>query len=196
MFIEKKAFDEAGITRNTSRVRRRILYRTSGDPTPLVRSLREALKATTLQVNSYREQQENLDEQFVRTENYLALTGLLILVLGGVGVWNVARAFVEQKRKTVAVLKCLGATGTRVITVYLLQIVVLGIIGSLFGVLLAQCGLWFAKWLRGCSAGEDELRRKFFHGVARAAAWVDDLAAVFSAAPSSDTDNQAKTAAA
>jgi predicted lysophospholipase L1 biosynthesis ABC-type transport system permease subunit len=28
---------------------------------------------------------------------------------GGVGVWNVARVFVEQKRKSVAVLKCLGA---------------------------------------------------------------------------------------
>lgn len=146
VFIEKKAFETAGITRNTSRVRRRILYRTSGDPTELVRQLREELKGTTIQVNSYREQQENLSEQFSRMENYLSLTGLLILVLGGVGVWNVARAFVEEKRKTVAVLKCLGASGTRIITVYLLQILVLGLIGSGFGVFLAQCGLWLARW--------------------------------------------------
>lgn len=142
VFIAKKAFDEAGITRTTGRIRRRILYRTSEDPTPLVRALRDALAGTSLQVNSYREQQENLNDQFVRTENYLSLTGLLILVLGGVGVWNVARAFVEQKRKTVAVLKCLGATGWRVIAVYLLQIVALGLIGSVFGVVLAQGGLW------------------------------------------------------
>jgi len=146
VFVEKKAFDEAGITRTTSRIRRRILYRTSDNPTELVHAMRDALKGTSIQVNSYREQQENLDEQFVRTENYLSLTGLLILVLGGVGVWNVARAFVEQKRKTVAVLKCLGASGTRVITVYLLQIVSLGFVGSLFGILLAQWGLWLAKW--------------------------------------------------
>lgn len=145
-FVEKKAFDDAGITRTTSRVRRRILYRTSDNPTELVRDLREALKGTTIQVNSYREQQENLDQQFVRTENYLSLTGLLILVLGGVGVWNVARAFIEQKRKTVAVLKCLGASGSRVIIVYLLQIVTLGFVGSMFGVFLAQCGLWLARW--------------------------------------------------
>jgi len=152
VFIEKKAFDEAGITRNSSRVRRRILYRTTGDdPTELVRQLREALKGTTLNVVSYREQQENLSDQFVRTENYLALTGLLILVLGGVGVWNVARAFIEQKRKTVAVLKCLGASGSRVIAVYLLQIVFLGLIGSLFGSLLAQSALLFAKWRFGDS---------------------------------------------
>lgn len=141
VFVEKKAFDDAGITRNSGRVRRRILYRTTDDPTPLVAQFREALKGTTIQVQSYRETQENLGEQFTRTENYLALTGLLILVLGGVGVWNVARAFVEQKRKTVAVLKCLGAGGTRIISVYLLQILVLGFVGSLFGVVLAQIGL-------------------------------------------------------
>lgn len=146
IFIEKKAFDTAGITRNTGRIRRRILYRTSDNPTELVKQLREALKGTILTVNSYREQQENMGEQFTRTENYLALTGLLILVLGGVGVWNVARAFVEQKRKTVAVLKCLGAGGTRIITVYLLQILTLGLVGSLFGVFLAQAAMWFVKW--------------------------------------------------
>lgn len=145
VFVEKRAFDDAGIIRNASRVRRRILYRTSDNPTELVRQLREALKGTTIQVQSYRETQENLGEQFARTENYLALTGLLILVLGGVGVWNVARAFVEQKRKTVAVLKCLGAGGSRIISVYLLQILVLGLIGSGAGVVFAQLGLLFVR---------------------------------------------------
>src|SRR5687768_1653474 len=146
VFVQKKAFDDAGITRNASRVRRRILYRTTDNPTELVRRLRETLKGTTITVQSYRETQENLGEQFVRTENYLSLTGLLILVLGGVGVWNVARAFVEQKRKSVAVLKCLGASGGRIITVYLLQILTLGFIGSVFGVLLAQLALLFVRW--------------------------------------------------
>jgi putative ABC transport system permease protein len=146
VFVEKKAFDDAGITRTASRVRRRILYRTTDNPTALVARLRELLKGTTINIQSYRETQENLGEQFARTENYLSLTGLLILVLGGVGVWNVARAFVEQKRKTVAVLKCLGASGGRIITVYLLQILTLGFVGSLFGVLLAQLALWFVRW--------------------------------------------------
>ncbi|HVE58050.1 MAG TPA: FtsX-like permease family protein [Pyrinomonadaceae bacterium] len=146
VFIEKKAFDSAGITSGGGRIRRRILYRTSDNPTELVKLLRENLKGTILTVQSYRETQENLGEQFTRTENYLSLTGLLILVLGGVGVWNVARVFVEQKRKSVAVLKCLGASGTRIITVYLLQILTLGFLGSLFGIFLAQCFLWFTKY--------------------------------------------------
>ena len=146
VFLEKKAFEAAGIGSSSGRARRRIFYRTSDNPTELVKALRETFKGTTVSVQSYRETQENLSEQFEKTENYLSLTGLLILVLGGVGVWNVARVFVEQKRKTIAVLKCLGAGGNAVITVYLLQILTLGLIGSLFGVFLAQVFLWFAGW--------------------------------------------------
>jgi putative ABC transport system permease protein len=183
VFVEKKAFDEAGITRNTSRVRRRILYRTSDNPTELVKQLREGLKGTVLQVQSYRETQENISEQFDRTENYLALTGLLILVLGGVGVWNVARVFVEQKRKTVAVLKCLGASGSRIITVYLMQIMTLGMAGSLFGVFLAQCGLWFTQWQLAA-----DLPEKMTYSVNFSTAWQGVLLGVlisllFSALP-------------
>lgn len=145
VFVEKKAFEEAGILQNRSRVNRRILYRTSTNPTDLVEALREKLKGTTIRAESYRETQERLGDQFDRTENYLSLTGLLILILGGVGIWNVARVFVEQKRKTVAVLKCLGASGTKIVSVYILQILVLGLVGSLFGVFLAQVALWYAK---------------------------------------------------
>ncbi len=183
VFVEKKAFEEAGITQNRSRVRRRILYRTSDNPTELVKQLREALKGTTITAQSYRETQENLGAQFERTENYLSLTGLLILVLGGVGVWNVARVFVEQKRKSVAILKCLGASGNRIITVYLLQILTLGFLGSLFGVLLAQLGLKLAEYYYA-----DVLPAKMSYAVHFPAAWQGVLLGVlisllFSALP-------------
>ena len=183
VFVEKKAFDSAGITTGGGRIRRRILYRTSDNPTEIVRQLRENLKGTILAVQSYRETQENLGEQFARTENYLSLTGLLILVLGGVGVWNVARVFVEQKRKAVAVLKCLGASGTKIITVYLLQILTLGLVGSLFGVFLAQCFLWFAQY-----KFNDALPASMSYGVHFSTAWQGVLLGVlisllFSALP-------------
>src|SRR5690606_5903729 len=144
VFVAKDAFDAAGITRNASRVRRYLLFRTSSDPAPLVAALREAVKGTNISVRSYKETQERMERQFERTENYLSLTGLLMLVLGGIGVWNVARAFVDQKRLAVAVLKCLGARAGTIIFVYLLQIAVLGFLGSIFGAVLAQGALWLA----------------------------------------------------
>ncbi|MCS6874835.1 MAG: ABC transporter permease [Pyrinomonadaceae bacterium] len=143
VFVEKRAFDEAGLT--LGRVRRKILFRTSDDPTPIVAELRDAFKGTILTVTSYKEAQENVSGQFQRLENYLSLTGLLILVLGGVGIWNVARAFIEQKRLTIAILKCLGAVRSKILLTYLLQILLLSLIGSLLGVFLAQVSLWVIK---------------------------------------------------
>lgn len=145
VFIERKAFDTAGLTGTGSRARRKMLLRTNGDSQQLqslMKDLREILKNPNVSMRSYREAQENLGEQFERTENYLSLCGLLILVLGGIGVWNVARVFVEQKRETIAVLKCLGANGRRIIIIYLAQIFFLGLIGSVFGIVLAQIALY------------------------------------------------------
>jgi putative ABC transport system permease protein len=147
-FVERKAFDEAGLTQFGSRNRRRILFRLANqNPDDFVAQLRAALKeATSLAtVRSYKEAQENTRAAFDRVENYSSLTGLVVLVLGGIGVWNVVRVFVEQKRESIAVLKCLGASGARIVFAYLLQILSLGLLGSLFGTALAQIALWLIR---------------------------------------------------
>ncbi len=66
VFMQKKAFEETGLNRSNSRVRRRILYRTSENPTELVKQLRKAFEGTILTVQSYRETQENISEQFTQ----------------------------------------------------------------------------------------------------------------------------------
>ncbi|MEP6923443.1 MAG: FtsX-like permease family protein, partial [Pyrinomonadaceae bacterium] len=146
VFIEKSGYDAAGLDVFGSRNRRRILFRADKpeNAEPLAAEFRAALKgAKSLAVaRSYKESQDNLKNSFDRAENFLSLTGLVILVLGGIGVWNVTRVFVEQKKSAIAVLKCLGATGTRVTLVYLLQILILGALGSLLGIALAQLALF------------------------------------------------------
>ncbi len=142
VFVKRSYFESSGLTNFGARARRNILFKVKDSPEEFVTKLREALKSSTVTVRSYKETQEGLGEQFDRSENFLALTGLLLLVLGGIGVWNVARVFVEQKRKTIAVLKCVGGTGNRIISAYLLQIVTLGFVGSLFGVGLAKLALF------------------------------------------------------
>ncbi|HEX8423197.1 MAG TPA: FtsX-like permease family protein, partial [Pyrinomonadaceae bacterium] len=66
-----------------------------------------------------------------------------ILVLGGIGVSNVTRVFIEQKKRTIAVLKCVGASSRVITGVYLAQVLALGLAGSLFGVALARAALVF-----------------------------------------------------
>jgi putative ABC transport system permease protein len=111
----------------------------------LVAALRKELGNNVVNVRSYRDSEENLSEQFSRAENYLSLTGLVILVLGGIGVSSVTRVFVEQKKKTIAVLKCVGATGRRLTAAYLAQVLALGALGSLLGVALAKAALLLVR---------------------------------------------------
>jgi putative ABC transport system permease protein len=144
VFVARADLESAGLTGFGSRARRKILLRTTeGRMGEVVSALRSELGNNVINVRSYRDSEENLGEQFTRAENYLSLTGLVVLVLGGIGVSSVTRVFIEQKKRTIAVLKCVGATGRRLTAAYLAQVLALGAAGSLLGVVLAKASLLF-----------------------------------------------------
>lgn len=147
VFIARSTVEGTGLIGFGSRARRRILLQVrEGDLATVVQTLRSELKGQLVTVNSYKDSQQNLSEQFSRTENYLSLTGLIVLVLGGIGVSSVTRVFIEQKRQTIAVLKCIGGTGKQIIFAYLAQVITLGLLGSLLGVALAKGGLLLVRY--------------------------------------------------
>jgi putative ABC transport system permease protein len=143
IIVDRSAVESAGLTGFGSRARRKILLKAQEEKVaPLVQQLRESVKGTLLRIRSYKESEENINQQFTRAENFLSLTGLIILVLGGIGISSVTRVFLDQKKKSIAVLKCIGATGRKIILAYLLQILALGLLGSLAGIGLAKIALF------------------------------------------------------
>ncbi|MBI4521444.1 MAG: ABC transporter permease, partial [Gemmatimonadetes bacterium] len=82
------------------------------------------------------EQVGRMTRAFGTFTRFLGLVGLTALLLGGIGVASAVRAFVRERLTTVAVLRCIGATRRTVLTAYLLQAGVLGLLGALAGVLL------------------------------------------------------------
>ena len=104
---------------------------------PLVEALRDPLRDEFVSIRSYRRTEDRIASNLRRAENYLSLIGFIVLILGGIGVWSVTRVFVQQRVKSVAILKCLGATGGQVLAIYVTQVAVLGVGGSLLGVALA-----------------------------------------------------------
>ena len=141
------AYDDAvaaGLTSFGSRARHRVLFKTrEADMDRLVTQLRNELSSQAgVTVRSFRFSQDRLTESLTQVEDYLSLIGLVILVLGGIGISSVTRVFVQQKMKTIAILKTLGGRNARVLGAYLIQVLVLGLLGSLFGLLLAQLLSW------------------------------------------------------
>jgi putative ABC transport system permease protein len=105
---------------------------------PLVKTLREDFKDEFVNVRGFRSTEDQVGRDFDRAENYLSLVGLIIVILGGIAVSSVTRVFILQKIRSIAVLKCLGARSGQIISVYILQVMTLGLAGSLLGVALAR----------------------------------------------------------
>lgn len=80
-----------------------------------------------------------------RFAQFLTLVGLTALVTGGVGVANAVRAFLDSKRSVIATFKCLGAPGSLVTYIYLIQILIIGLIGIGIGLVLAAAAPFAAK---------------------------------------------------
>jgi len=71
-----------------------------------------------------------------RMGTFLTLVGLTALVVGGVGVGNAVRAYLDRKTDTIATLKILGAEGSGVFRIYMLQILLLTAIAVIIGLFL------------------------------------------------------------
>lgn len=128
----------AGLTTFGSRARFRMLFKTrESEIETLQRKLRSDLRSQFITVRSFRFSQDRLSETLTQVEDYLSLIGLVILVLGGIGISSVTRVFIQQKMKTIAILKCLGGSNARVLGAYTAQVLTLGLFGSLLGLLLA-----------------------------------------------------------
>ncbi|MDJ1159762.1 ABC transporter permease [Chelatococcus sp. SYSU_G07232] len=82
----------------------------------------------------------NAAPQFARNierfTQFLTLVGLTALMVGGVGVANAVRGFVERKRDSIATLKSLGAPGGRVVAIYLAQVLLIAVVGVGIGLAL------------------------------------------------------------
>ncbi len=77
-----------------------------------------------------------LSANIERFSQFLTLVGLTALVVGGVGVANAVRAYLDGKRSVIATFKSLGASGRFVFVVYLIQMLLISLIGIIAGLLL------------------------------------------------------------
>jgi putative ABC transport system permease protein len=135
VLIANQDLDRTGLVRPGSRVRYRTLIRLpEGQDAEVFRdTLALRLPDPAVRIVTYAEAQPGFRRFWRQLTMYLGLTGLVALMVGGIGVAVSVRAFVREKLATIAVLKCLGAGWRDVFAIYLLQTALLGLGGSLAG---------------------------------------------------------------
>lgn len=107
------------------------------------------LQGERVRVRTVADDRERLNETLSRLTGYLGLVALIALLLGGIGVASAVVVFIRQRMETIAVLRCLGATGRRVLAVYGVEAAGMALAGSLVG---AAAGVGFQQALPGLLA--------------------------------------------
>ena len=83
---------------------------------------------------------ENVSPQFSRDlqrfTQFLTLVGLTALIIGGAGVANAIRGFVDRRRPSIATLKSLGATGSYVFGLMLFEVMLIALLGIVLGAIV------------------------------------------------------------
>ena len=96
--------------------------------------------ATGVTVRTAEDAQAQASRFLERFADYVRLTALVALLLGGVGVASLVRGQIAETLDDVAVLRVLGATGRQVLGIFLLQALVVGLAGGALGALFGSLG--------------------------------------------------------
>lgn len=118
-------------------------YRVRMSPAPALGDIEAVIEQVKVQqpdadwrIRSRANASPGLQRSIGRFAQFLTLVGLTALVVGGVGVANAIRAYLETKREVIASFKCLGATGDFVFRIYLIQMLVIALIGIGIGLVI------------------------------------------------------------
>jgi putative ABC transport system permease protein len=152
LLISERTLADTALVQPGSRVRYRYLLQlpAGASAADLAEELKTAFSAEGADVNAYDTAQPRLSRFLTNLTTYVGLIGLIALLVGGIGVANSVQAFMKERLDTLAIFKCVGADSRTLLTIYLLQTLLLGALGSLAGILF---GLGLEGLLPGLMSG-------------------------------------------
>ncbi len=156
VLISTAGLERTGLERFGSRISHRRLLKTpaetgSAELARLAEELRRLSPAGAgaFRVETYAEAQPALREGLAQVDRYLGLLALLSLLLGGVGVAQTTRSWLDGRTDSMAILRSLGFRPREVTGLYLGQTLALGLAGSACGAALGLAAQHAAPLLLG-----------------------------------------------
>ncbi|HRI39194.1 MAG TPA: ABC transporter permease, partial [Nitrospira sp.] len=138
LLMSREGLHTAELVKVGSRIRERYLVKIPPNlpADPLLYELRGRLESDSARVSGYKDAQPQLKQFLDQLTRYLGLIGLTALFIGGLGVATSVHAFIREKLTTIAILKTIGADSPTIIRTYALQAMMLGLAGSLIGLVI------------------------------------------------------------
>jgi putative ABC transport system permease protein len=109
------------------------------DPTnyaEIAKAIERDFPAAGWRVRTRAEAAPGVNRYLERLTFFLTLVGLTTLVIGGVGIANAVKTFIERRRRQIAILRLIGAPPTTVFSTYLSEVMIVGLGATLSGLVL------------------------------------------------------------
>jgi putative ABC transport system permease protein len=107
---------------------------TTAEPARIIREIREKFPNQGWRIRDPSDAAPGVTRFIDQTALFLTLVGLTSLLVGGIGVANGVRAWLDARVRTIATLRCLGASTRMVFAVCLIQVLALAAGGIVLGV--------------------------------------------------------------
>ena len=91
-------------------------------------------------MENVRDVQPEVKQTLERAEKFLALASLVAVMLAAVAIALAASRYLRRHLDTAAILKCLGASRQRTLALFTMQFVLIGVVSSMAGVVIALAG--------------------------------------------------------
>jgi len=146
VYLARDAFDGTGLLPLGTRTRHRALCALPGEVSrerleALIRSLEASLEdAAYLDFDTHFEAAPTDRRSGRRVEGFFGLVALLSLVVGGIGVAQIVRAWIAARTPAIAVMRCIGFRPAQILGHFLGHAALLALAGSAVGA-LAGCAL-------------------------------------------------------
>jgi putative ABC transport system permease protein len=138
VYLPMEYAEATGLIQYGSRLNYQRYYQLADEVNPdeLVKLFEEQWEEEKVDADTVEDRRRQTGRSFQNLSNFLSLVAFIALLLGCVGVASAVNVFVKEKLASVAVLRCLGVSAWTAMKIYLVQILVMGLIGSIFGAFL------------------------------------------------------------
>ncbi|WP_224997131.1 ABC transporter permease [Cesiribacter sp. SM1] len=139
VFIPLQYLDSTGLLQKGSRINYKLYYRFEDDArfaSLLESTIEPRLEKEELRFDTAEERQEEIGSAYKDVTGFLNLVAFVALLLGCIGVASSVHIYIKDKVVSVAILRCLGVTGNGALAIFLIQIILMGLMGSILGTLL------------------------------------------------------------
>lgn len=127
--------DATGLVQTGSRIEYKYYFKAdeNEDLVLLNDQLAPVLDAEEADLDTHISEARRLGRRYENFGKFLNLVGFIALLLGCVGIASGMGIYVQMKLRSIAVLKCLGASKRQSYLIFFIQIAAMGIVGGLLG---------------------------------------------------------------